>query len=73
MLAMLLSFLRSFCVYFRSRADLQAEILALRHQIVVLPGQTSKPKLKPYGSPKPHLGSKQLILRGDDWRLVSPC
>ena len=47
MLAMLLSFLRSFRVYFQSRADLQTEILALRHQIVVLKRQAPKPKLKP--------------------------
>jgi hypothetical protein len=33
---MLLSLRRSFRVYFQSRADLQTEILALRHQIVVL-------------------------------------
>jgi hypothetical protein len=32
---------------FGSRADLQTEILALRHQIVVLQRQTPKPKLKP--------------------------
>src|SRR5262245_2859980 len=47
MLAMLLLFLRSFRVYLQSRADLQVEILALRHQIVVLQRQTPKPKLKP--------------------------
>src|SRR5215813_9231235 len=47
MFAMLLSFLRSFCVYFQNRADVQIEILALRHQIVVLHRQTPKPKLKP--------------------------
>src|SRR5207247_4941601 len=36
MFEVLLSLLWSFRVYFRSQADLQAEILALRHQIVVL-------------------------------------
>ena len=46
MFPMLLSFLRSFRLYFQSRADLQIEILALRHQIVVLQRQTPKPKLK---------------------------
>jgi hypothetical protein len=47
MFAILLSFPRSFLAYFQSRADLQVEILALRHQIVVLQRQTPKPKLKP--------------------------
>src|SRR5215813_4864715 len=47
MFAMLLSFLRSFRAYFQSRADLQVEILALRHQIVVLQRRTPKPKLRP--------------------------
>jgi putative transposase len=47
MLEMLLSFLHSFRVYFWNRADLQMEILALRHQIVVLQRQTPKAKLKP--------------------------
>src|SRR5215813_10951395 len=47
MFEMLPSVLRSFRAYFQSRADLQIEILALRHQIVVLPRQTPKPKLKP--------------------------
>src|SRR5215510_7630978 len=47
MLEILLSFLKSFRVYFRSRADLQTEILAVRHQIVVLHRQNPKPKLKP--------------------------
>src|SRR5215471_3345129 len=46
MFPMLLSFLRSFRLYFQSRADLQIEILALRHQIVGLQRQTPKPKLK---------------------------
>ena len=45
MFVMLLSFVRSFRVYFQSRADLQTEILALRHQIVVLQRGTPKPKL----------------------------
>src|SRR5262249_29695626 len=44
---MLLLLLKSFWVYVHSRADLQAEILALRHQIVVLQRQNPKPKLKP--------------------------
>jgi len=47
MFEMLLSLLRSFRVYFRSRADLQTEILALRHQIIVLQRRTPRPKLKP--------------------------
>jgi putative transposase len=47
MLEMLLSFLHSFRVYFWNRADLQMEILALRHQIVVLQRQSPKAKLKP--------------------------
>jgi transposase InsO family protein len=47
MFAMLLFFMHSFRAYFRNRADLQMEILALRHQIVVLQRQTPKPKLKP--------------------------
>jgi hypothetical protein len=47
MFAMLLLFLGSFRVYFQSPADLQTEILGLRHQIVVLQRQTPKPKLKP--------------------------
>ena len=47
MFAMLLFFLRSFRVYFQSRADLQTEILALRHQVVVLQRQSPKPKLRP--------------------------
>src|SRR5207244_9114280 len=42
-----ISFLWSFRVYFRSRSDNQLEILALRHQIVVLQRKTPKPKLKP--------------------------
>jgi len=47
MFAILLSFLRSSRACFQSRADLQMEILALRHQIVVLQRRTPKPKLKP--------------------------
>src|SRR5207244_10908106 len=47
MFEVLLSLLWSFRVYFRSQADLQIEILALRHQIVVLQRQTPKAKLKP--------------------------
>src|ERR1041385_861361 len=47
MFAMLPLFVQSFRVYLQSRADLQTEILALRHQIVVLQRQTPKPKLKP--------------------------
>jgi hypothetical protein len=46
MFPMLLSLLRSFGLYFQSRADLQIEILALRHQIVVLQRQAPEPKLK---------------------------
>ncbi len=34
-------------MYFRTRSDNQLEILALRHQIVVLQRKTPKPKLKP--------------------------
>src|SRR5215471_13474074 len=41
------SFVRSFRAYFRTRADLQTEILALRHQILVLQRENPKPKLKP--------------------------
>src|SRR5215471_4080922 len=40
------SFVRSFRAYFQSRADLQIEILALRHQILVLQRENPKPKLK---------------------------
>ena len=47
MFEMLLSFVSSFRVYFQSRSDLQTEILALRHQIVVLQRGIPKPKLKP--------------------------
>jgi len=44
---MLLWFLRSFRVYFQSRADLQTEIVALRHQTVALQRQIPRPRLKP--------------------------
>src|SRR5262245_31455881 len=47
MVVMLLSFLRSFPVYFWSSTDLQTEILALRHQIVVPQRRVPRPKLKP--------------------------
>jgi putative transposase len=47
MFEMLLSLVNSFRVYFQTRADLQTEILALRHQIVVLQRGVRKPKLKP--------------------------
>ena len=47
MVALLLLFLRSFRVYFQSRADVQTEIVALRHQIVVPQRHTPKPKLTP--------------------------
>jgi hypothetical protein len=46
MFVMLLTVLRSFRVYFQGRADLQAEIFALRHQIVVLQRQTPKAELE---------------------------
>ena len=64
MFEMLLSFLRSFRVYFQSRADLQTEIFALRHQIVVLQRQTPKPKLKP-GDRRVWVGLSQFWSR---WR-----
>src|ERR1044071_861313 len=47
MFEILLWFLRPFRAYLCSRADLPTEILALRHQIVVLQRQNPKPKLKP--------------------------
>src|SRR5215467_4148928 len=47
MFHVLLSFVLSFCAYLRTLADNQLEILALRHQIVVLQRQNPKPKLKP--------------------------
>src|SRR5439155_21594748 len=45
MLDVLFSFLCSFRMYFRSSAEVQLEILALRHQIAVLQRKTPKPKL----------------------------
>jgi len=47
MFEMMTLLVRSLRTLFRSRADLQIEILALRHQIVVLQRQTPKPKLRP--------------------------
>src|SRR5436309_14406154 len=47
MFEVLISFLLSFRVYFRTRSDNQLEILALRHQIVVLQRKSPKPKLNP--------------------------
>src|SRR5215469_2971451 len=47
MFPMSLSFLRSLRLYFQSRVDLQIEILALRHQILVLQRQNPRPKLNP--------------------------
>src|SRR6266704_5758362 len=47
MFEVLVSFLSSFRVYFRTQSDNQLEILALRHQIGVLQRKTPKPKLKP--------------------------
>src|SRR5215468_1434622 len=47
MFNVLLSFVLSFRAYLRTQADNQLEILALRHQIVVLQRQNPKPKLKP--------------------------
>ena len=46
MFEVLISFLCSFHVYFRTQSDNQLEILALRHQIAVLQRKTPKPKLK---------------------------
>src|SRR5207249_10406107 len=46
MFEVLISFLLSFRVYFRTQSDNQLEILALRHQIGVLQRKTPKPKLK---------------------------
>src|SRR2546428_12533876 len=45
MLDVLFSFLSSFRMYFQSSAEVQLEILALRHQIAVLQRKTPKPKL----------------------------
>ena len=42
MLEILFSFLSSFRVYFRTHADIQLEVLALRHQVTVL--QRTNPK-----------------------------
>ncbi len=47
MLEVLFSFLSSLRVYFQSSADLQLELIALRHQITVLQRKTPKPRLKP--------------------------
>src|SRR4026208_2477844 len=47
MLEILFSFLSSFRVYFRTRADIQLEVLALRHQVTVLQRTNPKPKLRP--------------------------
>ena len=47
MLEVLFSFLSSFRVYFRTHADIQLEVLALRHQVTVLQRKTPKPKLRP--------------------------
>jgi len=49
MLEVLFSFLSSLRVYFQSSADLQLELIALRHQITVLQRKTPKPRLKPAG------------------------
>jgi putative transposase len=46
MLEVIFSFLSSFRVYFQRSADTQLEILALRHQVIVLQRKTPKPKLK---------------------------
>ena len=45
MFEVLVSFVSSFRVYFRTQSDNQLEILALRHQIGVLQRKTPKPKL----------------------------
>ena len=50
MFEVLISFLLSFRVYFRTRSDNQLEILALRHQIVVLQRKTPKPQTETDGS-----------------------
>src|SRR5260370_15353143 len=46
MIQVLFSFLSSLRVYFQNCADLQLEVLALRHQIAVLQRNTPKPRLK---------------------------
>src|SRR2546427_9883156 len=50
MFEVLISFLLSVRVYFRTRSDNQLEILALRHQIVVLQRKTPKPQTETDGS-----------------------
>jgi putative transposase len=45
----LFSYLSSFRVYFRTHADIQLEVLALRHQVTVLQRTNPKPKLRPAG------------------------
>ncbi|PYR64766.1 MAG: integrase, partial [Acidobacteria bacterium] len=50
MFEVLISFLLSFRVYFRTRSDNQLEILALRHQFVVLQRKTPKPQTETDGS-----------------------
>jgi len=47
MFEVLFSFLSSFRVYLRTHADIQLEVLALRHQVTVLQRKTPKPKLRP--------------------------
>ena len=47
MLEIPFSFLSSFRVYFRTHADIQLEVLALRHQVTVLQRTNPKPKLRP--------------------------
>src|SRR5262249_54204509 len=47
MFDVLISFVLSFRAYLRTQANNQLEILALRHQIVVLQRQNPRPKLKP--------------------------
>ena len=46
MIDVMLSFLSSFRVYFQSSADLQLELLALRHQLTVLQRTAPRPRLK---------------------------
>ena len=47
MLEILFSFLSSFRVYFRTHADVQLEVLALRHPVSVLQRTNPKSKLRP--------------------------